>query len=98
MHHNVSEIQQHPTGAVESLCGNGGHVVFQLEGLQDRFCNGPYMATVGSVADDELVAEGNATLEVQDNNVLGLLVVGDLSGKASEVTRVANSNLPGWGN
>lgn len=56
------------------------------------------MATAGSVANDELIAEGNATLKVQDNNVLGLLVVGDLSGKASEVTRIANSNLPGWGN
>jgi hypothetical protein len=56
------------------------------------------MATAGSVANDELVAEGNAAVEVQDNNVLGLLVVGDLSGKVSEITRVANSNLPCWGN
>jgi hypothetical protein len=56
------------------------------------------MSAVGSIANDELVAEGDATVEVQDNNVLGLLVVGDLSGKASEVARVANSNLPSWGN
>jgi hypothetical protein len=56
------------------------------------------MATVGAVANDELVAKGSATVEVQDNNVLRLLVVGDLSGKASEVTRVANSNLPCGGN
>ena len=98
MHHNVSEIQQHPPGAVESLCGNRSQIVLQLEGLKNRFCNGPYMATVGAVANDELVAKGSATVEVQDNNVLRLLVVGDLSGKASEVTRVANSNLPCGGN
>jgi hypothetical protein len=90
-HHDVV-VQEDPPAAVEALDAGLRHVgVLHLDvhAAADGLC----LAAVLDRADDEVVRDLDPLRDVEDLDVLGLLVEGDLDGAGGELLGVEHSNL-----
>jgi len=93
VYHHISKIEQHPPSALKAFTGDWREPMLCLQALQDRLSYRTYMPPIGSIANDKIVAIGNATTKIKNHEFFSLLFVGKLGHEVSEGQRVANGNL-----
>jgi hypothetical protein len=76
MDHHVAVVQEDPDGLAVPLPSRTSHA-FLLQPLLDVVRNRLELALVEAGDDDEIVGDEGQLVDVEDDDVLGLLVLGD---------------------
>lgn len=97
MNHNLAKIEEYPAATFHPFYRKGRQSDFLFEGGRDALGNRANLASVSAAADEEVVAVGHFPFQLENDEVFGLLFLGDAGSSMRELDWRLNGCLQGAG-